>query len=134
MLEGILQALWLSAWADAMEEAGERVPHHITMESADPPPASAKKLATLYGRALALSNHGTLADIYERAVISEGRRVDPVSLGYYLTMEGLGHGVSWWDDHEEFPVKIPRIEIQAFKHRGRWTLEGTGVLALGRRK
>ncbi|HYG24487.1 MAG TPA: hypothetical protein VEH04_17040 [Verrucomicrobiae bacterium] len=30
--------------------------------------------------------------------------------GHYLAMQSLGHGVSWFDDHEEFDLKLPYIE------------------------
>jgi hypothetical protein len=30
--------------------------------------------------------------------------------GHYLTMEALGHGVSWMDDHEEHGLEVPHFE------------------------
>jgi hypothetical protein len=30
--------------------------------------------------------------------------------GHYLAMQALGHGVSWFDDHERFDLKCPRVE------------------------
>lgn len=30
--------------------------------------------------------------------------------GHYLAMQSLGHGVSWFDDHEKFPLHLPLIE------------------------
>lgn len=128
MLEGVLEALWLTAWASAVEENGGRLPHHITMETADRPPAAAKKAAKFYARALAHVNGGTLAKIYERASAAEGGGyVDGRALGYYLTMQGMGHGVSWFDDHPEFPVRLPSAEVVAYPTRGgRWGFEMSG--------
>jgi hypothetical protein len=31
--------------------------------------------------------------------------------GHYLAMQSLGHGVSWFDDHEKFPLKTPLVEF-----------------------
>lgn len=30
--------------------------------------------------------------------------------GHYLAMQSLGHGVSWFDDHNEFELKLPYFE------------------------
>ena len=31
--------------------------------------------------------------------------------GHYLAMQGLGHGVSWFDDHARFPLVVPHTEF-----------------------
>jgi len=31
--------------------------------------------------------------------------------GHCLAMMSLGHGVSWFDDHERFPLKTPHVEF-----------------------
>lgn len=31
------------------------------------------------------------------------------SFGHYLVMGSLGHGVSWFDDHAKFPLRLPYI-------------------------
>lgn len=31
--------------------------------------------------------------------------------GADLAMQSLGHGVSWFDDHERFDLKLPRVEF-----------------------
>ena len=124
MLRGIQDAIWLSAWADAVEEAGDRLPRNITRETADPIPLSARKLAARYARVLARENGGSLVRIAQRAAEAEGRRIDPEKLGYDLTMQGLGHGVSWTDDHASFYVRIPRVEAMATRTGRHWHLDG----------
>jgi hypothetical protein len=47
----------------------------------------------------------------------DGVRTDGASdsyyedFGHYLAMMALGTGVSWFDDHEKFPLKVPHIEF-----------------------
>lgn len=125
MLAGITSGLWLPNWANAMEEMGERLPHHITDESAPKPPASLKRLALEFAYALARMNHGGLHDIFDRASIAEGRLVDAEKLGYYLAMQAQGHGVSWFDDHEHFDVTIPYVEAYAEKYGRGWDVSGS---------
>jgi hypothetical protein len=31
--------------------------------------------------------------------------------GHYLAMQSLGHGVSGFDDHEKFPLRLPHVEV-----------------------
>lgn len=31
--------------------------------------------------------------------------------GHCLAMQSMGHGVSWFDDHEHFELKLPLIEV-----------------------
>ena len=126
MLQGIEDALWLPAWADAMEEAGQRPPQNITRETADPMPAAVGTAARKVAREIARLNGGrlqSLAEVWRRASAADGREADPNELGYYLTMQALGHGVSWEDDHAPFAVKLPRVEANVFPSRrpGRWT-------------
>ncbi len=40
--------------------------------------------------------------------------LDENNFGHYLAMEAMGHGVSWFDDHEKFPLEVPTIECHAF--------------------
>lgn len=44
------------------------------------------------------------------AEAADGKAPDPEQFGHYLAMQAMGHGVSWFDDHEEFPIEIPDIE------------------------
>lgn len=30
--------------------------------------------------------------------------------GHYVAMQSIGHGVSWFDEHAEFDLKLPSIE------------------------
>lgn len=127
MLRGIEDALWLSAWSNAMEEAGRgrELPNNITRESADPMPRSVARLARKFASLLVKLNRKSLTQIYEEASRRQGGEIDAEELGYYLTMQGLGHGVSWTDRHKPFSVTIPRGETYASPARGgRWSFDG----------
>ena len=124
MLRGIEDA-WLPAWASAVEEAGDRLPRNITRETADPMPPKVRTSARQVAREIARLNGGrvqSLAEVWRRASAADGREADPHELGYYLTMQALGHGVAWDDDHAPFAVKLPRLEAVVFpsSRRGRW--------------
>ena len=37
---------------------------------------------------------------------------DVREFGHYIAMQALGHGVSWFDDHARFELKVPHVEFQ----------------------
>ena len=39
------------------------------------------------------------------------REPNPRSFGFDLGMQGMGHGVSWFDDHPQFQIHIPHVEV-----------------------
>ena len=108
MLRGIEDALWLPAWASAVDELGERTPRHITRETADPAPRDVARAARLIAQRIERDNQASLAALHARASAADGRDADPEELGYYLTMQALGHGVGWTDDHAPFQVVLPQ--------------------------
>ena len=36
--------------------------------------------------------------------------IDVELFGHYMAMQAMGHGVSWFDDHEDFEIEISHIE------------------------
>ena len=64
MLRGIEDALWLPAWASAVEEAGDRLPGSITRETADPMPSTVRAAAVKVAREIARLNGGRGAVTY----------------------------------------------------------------------
>ena len=75
----------------------------------------------LFGRAMAAEEPGKVkADDY-RALneLNEdagrlNRYMAADAFGHYMAMQMMGHGVSWFDDHAEFPIEIPRRECPDF--------------------
>lgn len=65
----------------------------------------------------------TLMDLYYRAVEADAEVAKAPFVpdekyaemfGHYLAMQALGHGVTWFDDHAKFPIRIPSFEAHAF--------------------
>lgn len=116
IINGMARAMWVMAWADELEERG----HEDSwagcdlMDLAPETPCKAIELAW------------TLAGKYEQAngmsvicLLGSAQRADGNStndyeyetdFGHYLAMMAMGHGVSWFDDHEEFYLKVPSID------------------------
>lgn len=132
MFEGIVDGIWLDAWAQALEEEGKSPPRSITRETAPPAPESARKLAEAFARNLEEANNTSLLRIYQRASDAEGEDVDAESLGFDLTMQAMGHGISWFDDHAEFNVVLPYLESHAYKSGRKWFVDGSTSNRLAR--
>lgn len=115
MIDGVAEGYWLDAWASGMERAGlgRDLPRSITLTSADLPPRTVSRAATLFGAALELANGVRLEALFLRALDADQTDVRPGELGYYLVMQALGHGISWTDDHACFDVLLPRTEAWA---------------------
>lgn len=79
--------------------------------------------ARRFAAELSRLNRGTIVDLWRRASEADGREVDPEALGYYLTMQALGHGVGWTDDHEPFDVLLPSIEANAYRADRGWEFD-----------
>lgn len=136
-LEGAARAFFVSAYADFVEE-GHSTDNELDdiererrlslprpgaredwMDYAPPTPPNAYALAgelwalieakcDVFGTKL---NGG--AGVYSLALRAEavdGTAPDAEKFGHYMAMEAMGHGVSWFDDHETFEMHIPHIE------------------------
>jgi hypothetical protein len=111
--EGAARAAFVSSWADRQEERGKTYPGRDLMDVAPSTPLSAYVWAgKLIGR-LEAANNANIWMIGSRAAKADRvawKRFDGVEFGHYMAMEALGHGVSWFDDHKRFKVKIPHME------------------------
>lgn len=126
IIDAMARAMFVTTWADRMEERG--LGHKLAgQELMDIAPktsrdalAAAKKLATMFAEA----NEGaSMNDLYARALNVAGKHggdTSPHSFGHYMAMEAMGHGVSWTDDHPEFKVNIPYFEY----YPGRGLIKG----------
>lgn len=129
-LEGAAKAFFATAYADYCEE-GHSTDNELSederetrlslprpgggedwMDYLPSIPPNAYALAGELWAMLEASNPGgcgvyTLA---ERAKAVDGEAPDPEQFGHYLAMQAMGHGVSWFDDHKTFKIKVPSIE------------------------
>ena len=115
--EGAARAFWVTSWANGVEEKGGRLPAGDLIDAAPPTPLSAWVAAgELIGR-LEQLNGVPIHTLADRAGTADGgdgiMNVDADEFGHYMAMEAMGHGVSWFDDHEKFNVKIPDVEYHA---------------------
>lgn len=126
IIDAMARAMFVTTWADRMEErglghklSGQKLMDIAPKTSRDAL-AAAKKLAAMFAKA----NEGaSMNDLYARALNVAGKRrgdTSPHSFGHYMAMEAMGHGVSWTDDHPEFKVNIPRFEY----YPGRGAIKG----------
>lgn len=126
IIDAMARAMFVTTWADRMEErglghklSGQKLMDIAPKTSRDAL-AAAKKLAAMFAKA----NEGaSMNDLYARALNVAGKRrgdTSPHSFGHYMAMEAMGHGVSWTDDHPEFKVNIPYFEY----YPGRGAIKG----------
>ena len=119
-IAAMARAFFVSAWADRMEERGYNFSQRELMDEAPPTPRYALLAATKFAGHLEHANHLNLPaiiyqaakadgvpDVYERGVHDDLAR----EFGHYVAMQALGHGVSWFDDHAKFDLKIPHFEF-----------------------
>lgn len=128
-LMGAASAFFVTAYADYVEE-GYSSDNELTDDErnarvnlakprggqdwcdyAPPTPPNAYALAGELWAMLEKVNSGT--SVYALALRAEavdGVEPDPEQFGHYLAMQAMGHGVSWFDDHEKFKITVPHIE------------------------
>lgn len=121
IVDSMADTFWASAWAAAMEEAGESVSGDISEQVSDTPEA-AERLVEQFVMELERRNEQDLEQLYGRMAQMPGKHYkEPTGdeFGYALAMMGLGHGVSWFDDHpgSKDDLRVPSVEVLADAER-----------------
>jgi hypothetical protein len=117
IVEGMRKLLWALSWADHADEAGccNLSGCNVYDYLPDTPPAAQRHAERIAGAYEAL-NGCDLADLFERAVAADKakrsigrnhRHATAERFGECLAYMAVGAGVSWFDDHEEFPLQVP---------------------------
>jgi hypothetical protein len=120
--EAMARALWVTAYADFIDEQRSEGKSRRQLEAEgfstcgggddwmdvapETPPQglqAGRDLAALYEEV----NGTSLDELAAAAAVADGQDVDGEEFGHYLAMMALGRGVSWFDDHAEFPLKTP---------------------------
>lgn len=124
--QAMARAAFVSAWADNQEERGKsfRRQHLEEIAPKKTPKAATQWAWKLIGRIEQANGKGLCALLFaaEKADGIWGadlvRQIETVAsdeyarqFGHYLAMQALGHGVSWFDDHAQFPITIPHAEF-----------------------
>lgn len=117
---GVASAFWVNAYADSEENQGRSIGGGADWtDHAPQPPRKAYEAAADLIAALERVNGKSIDELFELAKAaprkhswaSEVTDEDKERFGWYIGMEALGHGVGWFDDHAEFPLKVPNREI-----------------------
>jgi hypothetical protein len=114
IVQSIARTLFVNAWADREEELGRS---HGGQELFDIAPKTSRAAQDdawrLVGMFEAL-NHMNIWAISAKVLKGAGlpdNEKNQAELGYLLTMEALGHGVSWMDDHDDHGLEVPDFEF-----------------------
>lgn len=113
---------WAVVWASREEEKGVSFSGVDVFYAAPETPGAAKKWALKNAREIARLNgimlmdpYAAMEELYARAVAANdavGRRSESASrFGSDIGLQVLGSGVSWFDDNEEFDLKLPHSEF-----------------------
>jgi hypothetical protein len=108
--EGAARAFYAQAWATRQYERGRSLTGRNILDAAPATPLSAYVEAGVLVGKIEELNRKNIYMIFAEASKADGRDVDVVELGHYFALQALGEGVSWFDSHASFPVKLPHME------------------------
>jgi hypothetical protein len=117
IVESMARTLYVMDWIEREEEKGRTYPGQELFDVAPPTPRVAYRAARRLADRIEERNKLSLDAIYVAAAAAPGRHLrepTPEDFGYSLTMQALGTGVAWSDNHPDVDIKLPRIEY----HRG----------------
>ena len=114
VVKAMARAMFVSAWADAEEEGGRKFGRVELMDIAPKTSPEAKQHAEKLAKQFEQKNGMSLDELLAKAAEADGAEIDSdyaEEFGHDLAMQAMGHGVSWFDDHEKFPLKVPQTEF-----------------------
>jgi hypothetical protein len=119
-LEGAARAFFVMAYADFVENEDTDLPgasmgaDWMDVAPERTPPNAYAFAGELWAR-LAILNKETapcgVVSLLNQAAEADGvEEVDAEDFGHYCAMAALGSGVSWFDDHADFPLEVPYMD------------------------
>lgn len=120
IIDGMARAIWVTSWADWVgnlsraerRERGLPSLSGVEISSVAPDtPATAEEAAQDLYVLVQRANGKTPGELFEQACGADGCDFNDENaelFGHYLAMQSMDHGVSWFDDHKEFPLEFPR--------------------------
>lgn len=128
-LEGAARAFFVTAYADYVEEGWSK-DNDLTDEeretrrdldkpgaggdwynyAPETPPNAYALAGELWAMLHAANGEAGVYSLALRAEAADGVAPDPEEFGRDLAMQAMGHGVSWFDDHKKFEIKVPHLE------------------------
>lgn len=133
--EGAARALWVTSWADWLDDQSPAKRKRLGPgggedwnDYAPETPRSAKQAAERLLWLVSEANGQAVTTLLKDAANADLRKHKQAmtlkiadsyadSFGHCLAMQALGHGVSWFDDHAQFPLKVPRFEAHTVSGR-----------------
>lgn len=124
-IEGAARAFFVCAYADFVEDPEREDDGHdyasasmgadwADMAPATTPPNAYALAGELWAGLYALNGKAGPYTLVLNAEAADGAEIDAEEFGHYLAMEAMGHGVSWFDDHEKFPLEVPHMECSGY--------------------
>ena len=111
IVRGIAEVVWADAWSNHVEEHRCQSLIGVEITSAMPEiPTVALEEAEEIAKDIEKANDTTLDFLLEEASKADKTEADPTEFGNGLAFMSVGSGVSWFDDHEKFPLKMPYEE------------------------
>lgn len=127
ILQGMASLFWNSAWADYQDHLHEIGAEHVNLSgceitevSDDPDDVQAEEVRAHTERVAKelyeLNKVSALDELYQRACRADRagprqrREEDADRFGSDLAFMSMGAGVSWFDDHNQFPLEVPYHE------------------------
>lgn len=128
IVEGMARALFVSTYAEWAEEMCQRGIDPLPpiakggedwMDVAPETPKEAMVYAWRLCGMIEEANHLNIYCLAAAAHKADWPDRDPCDrpsgydkmFGHYLAMQAMGHGVSWFDDHEKFPLHVPHVSF-----------------------
>jgi len=128
-IEGAARAFFVSAYADFCENQASKgddaddATYYISagpgedwadVAPANTPPNAYALAGELWAGLYHLNGAAGPYTLVNNAQAADGAEPDAEEFGHYLAMEAMGHGVSWFDDHARFDLKVPHMECSAY--------------------
>ena len=117
IVEGAARAFFVSAWADAAEEAGHEFAGGTQLEDVAPEtPEEVMEFARQFITSVEKVNRKSIDSLYLEHLEAAGNAADADAerFGWYIAMPAMGHGVHWYDDYPEppsGPIRLPDVEF-----------------------
>ena len=108
--DGAARAAYAHTWANQQEEKGKHL-RGDAMDLAPTTPLSAYVWAGELIGALTAANNASIYMLGVAAAKADGvEDIDAKEFGHYIAMQSLDKGVGWFDNHADFPMKVPYLE------------------------
>ena len=119
VIDGMARALFANAWADAAEQKGISLSGQEILDVMPMVTPAAKEAATRLAQEFERLNGKPVSELFDEAMQADGIKDGRTGtddqareFGHYLALQAVGAGVSWFDDHKEFPIKFPPFEFE----------------------